>query len=169
MPEKTPRFYSDLCPAPIQAVDVGNKRIPVYGWKYNEKTHDMEPVLTGEYIDRDKDIQAARQETLTEMMARMPGKSPLEKVEYAVNTGLVVPPETHADGSYQTYDMRSVPSDIAEAQAMQRRAAEAYASLPDQIKNAEGSTLEEKVANFLKQAEASQAKTEEAKQEGDKQ
>lgn len=169
MPEKTPRFYSDLCPAPIGAVDVGNKPIPVYGWKYNEETHEMEPVLTGEYIDRDKDIQAARQETLTEMMARMPGKSPLEKVEYAVNTGLVVPPETHADGSYQTYDMRSVPSDIAEAQAMQRRAAEAYASLPDQIKNAEGSTLEEKVANFLKQAQASQAKTEEAKQEGDKQ
>lgn len=166
---KVPRFYSEICPPPIKAVDVGNKPIPVYGWEYNEEKHEMEPVFTGEYIDRDKDIQAARQETLTEMMARMPGKSPLEKVEYAVNTGLVVPPETHSDGSYKTYDMRSVPSDIAEAQAMQRRVAQAYESLPPEIKNAEGSTLEEKLANFLKQAQASQAKKEEASQEGDKQ
>lgn len=159
------RYHHDFCPPEIKTTDITNVPVKLYDWEYNEKKRCVEPVFTGEFRDIDADVKAARQETLTEMMARMPGRSPIEKVEYAVNAGLIVPP-VNADGEpAKTIDLRGVPNDIAEAQAMQRKAAEAYDQLPLELKNAEGSTLEEKLANYIKAAQAAAEAAQKTKEE----
>lgn len=161
----TKRYYSGGSVPPVIKCDVSNKPVDVYGWKRDD-AGEMQPVKIGTR-DLDAEIQAARCETLPEMMARMPGNSPVEKVQAAVNLGLIVP----TPDDKNTYDLTHEPADLVEAMLLQKKAEAAYQSLPQEIRDAEGSTIEEKLKNFVEKAKKAQEaaqSTQEVKQDESK-
>lgn len=160
--QKKVRFYSLDNPPPVIECDASNKPVPVYDWIYNEENKQVEPVKVGER-DPQADINAARCETLSEVMARMPGKTHLDKLNNAVNLGIIKPGEK--DGSVT--DLRAVKPDFVENMAVVEKGASAYKEDPD-IAKAPGSNYTEKAINYftqkIKALEAAKASTEEAKQ-----
>lgn len=160
---KCERYFHGSNVPPITLTQCGPHKEKVYGWKPDQNGV-LQPCVVGE-IDPDADIQACRKETLPEMMARMPGKSPLEKVQNAVNQGLVVPPAV--DQGRTTYDLTGVPEDITTAMMLKQKAAEGYEKLPPELKAAEGATIEEKLVNFIKQYTEKQQAAATSPAEGD--
>lgn len=161
--QKKVRFYSIDNPPPVIECDASNKPVPVYDWIYNEDSKQVEPVKVGER-DPQADIQAAKGETLAEVMARMPGRTHLDKLNNAVNLGIINPGAK--DGGVT--DLRAVKPDFVENMATVEKGAAAYKEDPE-IAKAPGSTYTEKAINYfqekIKAMEAAQAKP----AEGDKQ
>lgn len=138
------RYYKPGEKPPVKLIDNSPKVVKVYGWKPDKDGH-MQPCVIGER-DLDADIQAARMETLPEMMARMPGKDSLEKIQNAVSQGVLA---LHPEDK-NVYDLRNVPTDITEAMLQAQAAADKYETLPEELKKAPGKDLSEKFENYKK-------------------
>lgn len=120
-----PYFYSRRHPAPVGSPVGSNHAYDVYDFDF--KDGEMVIVKTGER-DPNADIQAAKSETLQELMARMPGKTPLAKVASAVESGLA---PYDNDGSYK--DVTGVPGSIVEQQELMRKAKAQAAAMPKDL------------------------------------
>lgn len=122
-------FFSRHQLPPVVVAPAGPKTVKVYGWDViNGK---LEPVVKGERCPQE-DIQAARQETLTEMLDRMSGRTPLEKVSNAVKAGLILQDNIGKTAKYT--DLTGVPDSYVEAHNMLEKGKAAVASLPDELK-----------------------------------
>lgn len=170
MPNATtakPYFYSRRHPAPKGKPIGSNHNYDVYDFDF--KDGEMIIVKTGER-DPNADIQAAKTETLQELMKRMPGKTPLAKVASAVESGLA-PYENN--GSFK--DLAGVPGSIVEQQELMRKAKAQAAAMPKELVNSdkkftemlsdvdEAKILKWIQTNFAKKPEQAPAK-EESKQ-----
>lgn len=122
-------FYSRHNLPPVVVAPAGDKIVKVFGWDViNGK---LEPVVKGERCPQE-DIQAAKQETLTEMLDRMNGRTPLEKVNNAVKAGLIV--QDNIGKSAKFTDLSGIPDSYVEARNLLDKGKAAVASLPDELK-----------------------------------
>ena len=158
-------FYSRHNLPPVVEAPKCSHEVPVYGWDVVDGK--VEPVLKG-HRDPAADIQAARQETLTEMLDRMGGRTPLEKVRNAVNAGLIV--QDNIGKSAKFADLTGMPDSYVDAYNLMEKGKKAVDSLPSDLKGS-GSTFDEILKNLTKeQIEAYLAKAypaPAAKKEGD--
>lgn len=159
-------FYSRHNLPPVVVAPAGDKTVKVYGWDViNGK---LEPVIKGERCPFD-DIQAAKQETLTEMLDRMSGRTPLEKVANAVKAGLIV--QDNIGKSAKFTDLTGMPDSYVEAHNMLEKGKAAVASLPDELKEGDdfetilASLGKEKIEAYLAKLNAEPAPA--AKKEGE--
>lgn len=137
--EVVPFVYSDRHQPPVQVLDPGPETYPIFEWVVKDGKLDFEKV--GER-NMNKDIQDARCETLTEMMARMAGRSPLEKVQNAVNQGLIPANPLNPSGKGELVDLTKVPDSIVEAELIRRKGQKAADSLPEELKNGKTDLME---------------------------
>lgn len=135
-------FFSIHNPAPVEVADLGDGIEKVYGWDVIDGK--VEVVLKGERCP-EAEIQAAKMETITEMLDRMAGNTPLQKVQNAVNAGLFPANAPGADA--KTCDLTGVPASVVEAQELIKKGAEAAASLPSDL--TKGETDFEKILALL--------------------
>lgn len=157
-------YFSIHNPAPVEAADLGDGIEKVYGWDVIDGK--VEIVYKGTRCP-EEDIQAAKMETITEMLDRMAGNTPLQKVQNAVNAGLF---PANAPGSDAKYcDLTGVPASVVEAQELIRKGNAAASSLPSDI--TKGETDLEKILALLttEQLEAyiASKKSSSEKKEGD--
>lgn len=127
MPEAAskPYFYNrrHLPPA---SEPVGNNRLyDCYDFDYKEG--ELIVVKVGQK-DPQAEITAAKIETIGEMLDRMPGKTPFEKVGIAVSNG-VVDPNIHSG----ILDVSQVPNSVVEAQEALKKARAQAAAMPKDL------------------------------------
>lgn len=140
MPEKqskekttaTKRKFFDQYNRPPVTRDPCMDKEKIYDWAFIDGS--LEIVEKG-YRDPDADIQAAKQETLTEMLDRMAGRTPLEKVRNAVDAGLFVGNEPGTDAKF--VDLTGIPTSIVDAHAALSKGEAAAASLPSDFTKGE--------------------------------
>lgn len=129
-PQQSPcKFYSRHNLPPVVAAPAACHEVPVYGWDVIDGR--VQPVLKG-HRDPAADIQAAKQETLTEMLDRMSGRTPLEKVRNAVNAGLIVQDNIGKNAKYA--DLTGMPDNYLDAHNALEAGKAAADSLPDELK-----------------------------------
>lgn len=127
---KIPAFYGRHHLPPVEPAKSGPKTVKVYGWDIVKGK--LEPVVKGER-DPFADIQAAKQETLSEMLDRMGGRTPTEKVRNAVNAGLIIQDNMGKSAKYA--DLTNMPDSYVDAFNQIKKGEAAVASLPDDFKN----------------------------------
>lgn len=123
-------FFSFRNPAPAVVSDSGPKEVPVYGWDFK----DYKTIIVKKGVRCPAaDVQAAKCETLTEMLQRMDGKTPLQKIANAVSHGIVpvaVPNGAHTDET-------KLPKDVLTAHQMIEKGKAAAAALPSELTGGE--------------------------------
>lgn len=128
MPEtanKVPYMYSRRH-LPPESKPIGNNRLyDCYDFDYKEG--ELIVVKVGQK-DPQAEITAAKVETIGEMLDRMPGKTPFEKVGIAVSNG-VVDPNIHSG----VMDLSQVPNSVVEAQETLKKARAQAAAMPKDL------------------------------------
>lgn len=124
----------------------GPKTVPVYGWSVENNV--LIIVKTGER-DPHQDVQAAKGPTLQDIIKRQPGKTHMDKLANAVNSGVLatgMKPHTNP-ADQQTFDMTGVPDNFLDAQNVLAKGRKAADSLPDDFTN--GSKLFDKILDLM--------------------
>lgn len=106
--------------------------IPVYDWIVKDNVLDI--AITG-YRDLHMDVQAAKGETLQEIIERQPGRNHMDKLRTAVNSGIIpmgMPPHDKPE-DMQVNDLTGMPNDLLEAQKVLQKAKVAASRLPKDL------------------------------------